>query len=185
MAMKLYEYGIMADTSGYIFIFFVISYSLFGFMGGVINQYAQKRTLILTGYLVGFVAFIFIGHQFLLGINCLSLIIWGLFLNGLSCVFHNMFATMYVKNELMESAALFNVDKDSVGGYFGGLKGSCNLLGYFLGPLISSYLYLKIGFELTCLVLSVFQLCYFFIFWVKTSERSRPQINVELSSLKI
>jgi len=51
-----------------------------------------------------------------------------------------MFATMYMKGELMNVAEEHNISKEAVGGYFGGLKGSCNLLGYFLGPLISSSL---------------------------------------------
>eukprot|EP00345_Euplotes_harpa_P015253 CAMPEP_0168334202 /NCGR_PEP_ID=MMETSP0213-20121227/10115_1 /TAXON_ID=151035 /ORGANISM="Euplotes harpa, Strain FSP1.4" /LENGTH=84 /DNA_ID=CAMNT_0008338777 /DNA_START=811 /DNA_END=1065 /DNA_ORIENTATION=- len=84
MAMKLYDYGIMADMSGYIFIFYVMSYSLFGFLGGVIGTYAQKRSLIMCGYLIGFFTFCFIGHEFFLGVGCLPLIIIGLFLNGLS-----------------------------------------------------------------------------------------------------
>ena len=180
MAFKLYQYGIMADKSEYMFMLFVISYFFFSLMGGKINQYVQKRTLILTGYLIGCFAFILIGHQFLLGTNYLLLIIWGLFLNGVSCVFHNMFATMYVKSELMESAELFGIDKESVGGYFGGLKGSCSLLGYFLGPLISSFLYIKLDFELTWLSLAAFQLFYFFVFLVKTSDKTKPEINVEL-----
>ena len=62
-----------------------------------------------------------------------------------------MFATMYVKAELMEIAFFYNIHKDEVGGYFGGLKGSCNLLGYFLGPLISPYLYVYFGFEAACI----------------------------------
>lgn len=182
MALKLYEYGIMADMSGYIFVFFVMSYSFFGIFGGVIEQIAKKRTLILLGYIIGCLTFLVIGHEYFLGVNFLPLIILGLFLNGFSCVCHNMFATMYVKAELMKSATDHHVNKQSVGGYFGGLKGSCNLLGNFLGPLISSYLYVRIGFELSCLALAIFQLSFFTVFYVKTKERN-PLQRIELSDV--
>lgn len=184
MALKLYQYGIMADMSGYIFIFYVMSYSFFGLFGGKIAEFAKKRTLILLGYLVGFLTFCIIGHEYFLGVNFLPLIMLGLLLNGLSCVCHNMFATMYVKAELMNSATDHNVSKQSVGGYFGGLKGSCNLLGNFLGPLISSYLYLRLGFELTCIALAIFQLGFFCVFYFQTKEK-KVSSRIELSQLEL
>jgi MFS family permease len=98
MALKLYEYGIMANLSGYIFVFNVVSYSLFGILGGYMTEYASKRNLILFGYIVGFFTFMVIGHQCIIGVDILPLIMLGLFMNGLSCVCQNVFATMYIKS---------------------------------------------------------------------------------------
>ena len=81
----------------------------------------------------------------------------------------------------MEKADQHRIDKNTVGGYFGGLKSSWSLLGFFLGPLISAFLYLRIGFDLTCISLAVFQFLFFFLFWAKTSERSQSlKQNIEL-----
>ena len=84
MALKLLEFGVFANLSGYIFVFNVISYSLFGILGGYMTDYATKRNLILFGYIVGFVTFCSIGHAYIIGTNFLGFIILGLFLNGLS-----------------------------------------------------------------------------------------------------
>ena len=140
-----------------------------------ISKYLQKRSVILIGYIVGWLTFWLIGHEFFIGTNFLPLIVIGLFLNGLSCVCHNVFATMYVKSELMDAALDHNINKYSVGGYFGGLKGSWNLLGGFLGPLISSYLYLKLDFELTWISLAIFQLAFFGVFYYMTIPEPKEQ----------
>ena len=79
------------------------------------------------------------------------------------------------------------MDKNTVGSYFGGLKGSWNLLGGFLGPLISSYLYLKLDFELTWIAWGIFQLIFFGIFYYKTLPQPKEELieSYELWKLSV
>ena len=131
------------------------------------NLYKNKFNSFL-----GFFAFWLIGHEAFIGFDSIYLIVIGLFLNGLSCVCHNVFATMYVKSELMDSALDHNMDKLDVGGYFGGLKGSWNIIGSFFGPLISASLALRIGFEYTCISLAVFQAAFFWVYYIYDAKQN-------------
>mmetsp|Transcript_31532 Transcript_31532/g.27921 ORF Transcript_31532/g.27921 Transcript_31532/m.27921 type:complete len:133 (-) Transcript_31532:447-845(-) len=55
--LKMLDMGIYADKAGYIYVFLQVSYSLFGFCGGILQEMATKKTLIVSGYLAGFVGF--------------------------------------------------------------------------------------------------------------------------------
>lgn len=139
--------GIYADTTGYIYIFLLLSYSFFGFMGGALQKIAEKRTLIIVGYIAGFIGFCTIAHNVFIGSNFIVLIILGLFLNGYSVIGGNTFATMYTKAELMNAGEQEGISRKDAGAYFGGVKGSMNLIGTFIGPLISPNIYLMVGFD--------------------------------------
>jgi len=141
------DMGIYADKTGYIYIFLLGSYAFFGFLGGFLEQIATKKTLIVSGYVGGFIGFLLISHSILLGSNMLTLIIIGLFLNGFSIIGGNMFATMFTKAELMQAGEAEGISRTESGAYFGGLKGSMNLIGTFMGPLISPNVYMMIGFD--------------------------------------
>lgn len=53
----MYDMGIMADQGGYVYLFLQISYSVFGFSGGIMETFVVKRTLIISGYIAGFFGF--------------------------------------------------------------------------------------------------------------------------------
>mmetsp|Transcript_10126 Transcript_10126/g.8923 ORF Transcript_10126/g.8923 Transcript_10126/m.8923 type:complete len:166 (+) Transcript_10126:708-1205(+) len=146
-ALKMLDMDIYADQTGYIYIFLLSSYSFFGFLGGFLQQMATKKTLIVVGYISGFIGFLSIGHGILTGNNYLTFIVIGLFLNGFSVIGGNMFATMFTKTELMEAGQEAGISRQESGAYFGGLKGSMNLIGTFIGPLISPNIYMMVGFD--------------------------------------
>jgi hypothetical protein len=58
---------------------------------------------------------------------------------------------MYTKNELMKAGEVEGMSRRDIGGYFGGLKGSMNLVGVFIGTFVSPNLYILVGFEYTCI----------------------------------
>ena len=146
-ALKMLDMEIYADTTGYIYIFLLLSYSFFGFMGGILQEFATKKTLIVLGYIAGFVGFCTIAHSVLIGFNSIILIIIGLFLNGYSVIGGNTFATMFTKSELMDAGEREGISRKDAGAYFGGVKGSMNLIGTFIGPLISPNIYMMVGFD--------------------------------------
>ena len=146
-ALKMLDMGIYADKTGYIYLFLLLSYSFFGFLGGFLQTLASKRTLIISGYISGFIGFFTIAHYIVFDSNYLLLIIFGLFLNGFSVIGGNTFATMFTKSELMEAGEAAGISRKDAGAYFGGLKGSMNLIGTFFGPLISPNIYMMIGFD--------------------------------------
>ena len=47
----------MVEKSDYIFIFCILSYSLFEILEGVMKRFEENRNLILCGYIVVFLAF--------------------------------------------------------------------------------------------------------------------------------
>jgi len=108
---------------------------------------ANKKTLIISGFFAGFFGFCFIAHGAFIGANYILLIIFGLSLNGYSVIGGNTFATMYTKTELMNAGEAKGVSRKEAGGYFGGVKGSMNLIGNFIGPLISPNIYMMVGFD--------------------------------------
>ena len=118
------DMGIYADEDGYVYVFLLGSYSLFGFFGGVLQQIATKKNLIVSGYVFGFLGFGAIAHSIIFDSDHLPLIIIGLFMNGFSIVGGNMFATMFTKSELMDAATQIGISQKETGGYFGGLKSS-------------------------------------------------------------
>lgn len=168
IALRLFKMNIYADTAGYIYVFLVGSYCIFGFMGGILESIATKKTLIIAGYIAGALAFTLIGHYSYLNENYVSLIIAGLFINGFSVIGGNMFATMWTKSQLMEAGDAIGISKKETGGYFGGLKGSCNLIGTFTGPFISPYLYVTVGFDKACYIMGSIQLLFMILFAIGT-----------------
>jgi MFS family permease len=168
-ALKMIELDIYADQAGYVYIFLMGSYSIFGFMGGKLESFSSKRNLIIMGYLAGVLGFSMIAHKFFLGNNYLPFIIIGLFLNGFSIIGGNMFATMLTKTKLMEECEKVGIPPKISGSYFGGLKGFCNQIGSFIGPLISPNFYVALGFEDTCLLMATTQLLFAVWFFFKTS----------------
>lgn len=164
------EMDIFANHAGYIYIFLLFSYSLFGFAGGILEQLASKRTLIIAGYFVGCIGFCMIAHSLFIGANYLPLIIFGLFSNGFSVSGGNMFATMYTKAILMEEGEKVGIPRKVTGGFFGGLKGSCNLIGSFIGPLISPPIFLLIGFDKACILMGLIQITFVTIFYYKAQN---------------
>jgi hypothetical protein len=56
-ALKMYEMGILADQAGYVYLFLLVSYSIFGFLGGILELFATKRNIIISGYITGFTGF--------------------------------------------------------------------------------------------------------------------------------
>ena len=183
----MFELGIYADKAGYIYVFLLGSYSLFGFLGGVLQDIATKRTLIISGYICGFLGFSLIAHSVLLNRDFLLLIIFGLFLNGFSIIGGNMFATMWTKSELMEAWEKAGISKKEAGGYFGGLKGSMNLIGSFIGPLISPNIYMLIGFDFACLTMGAIQILFvlFFIYTTQTYDYKYSEELLKNESLEI
>ena len=67
IALKFYEMDIFADQAGYIYLFLVGAYSLFGALGGVLEACASKKTIICLGYIAGLIGFSMIGHYSYLG----------------------------------------------------------------------------------------------------------------------
>ena len=70
----------------------------------------------------------------------------------------------------MEAGEAIGITRYQTGGYFGGLKGSCNLIGTFLGPLISPQFYLLYGFEKACFIMGGLQILFMIIFAWGTME---------------
>jgi hypothetical protein len=60
---------------------------------------------------------------------------------------------MYTKGELMNAGEIKGMTRKDIGGYFGGLKGSMNLVGVFIGTFMSPNLYILVGFEYTCIIM--------------------------------
>ena len=60
---------------------------------------------------------------------------------------------MYIKEELMKAGEIKGMNRKDIGGYFGGIKGSMNLVGLLIGTFMSPNLYILIGFEYTCILL--------------------------------
>ncbi|CAI2363495.1 unnamed protein product [Moneuplotes crassus] len=179
-ALKMLDMGIYADTTGYIYIFLCLSYSVFGFLGGVLEIIANKKTLIISGFFAGFFGFCFIAHGAFIGANYILLIIFGLSLNGYSVIGGNTFATMYTKTELMNAGEAKGVSRKEAGGYFGGVKGSMNLIGNFIGPLISPNIYMMVGFDYACIIMGSIQILFviFFIYMTSSNSNSKhPQIS--------
>jgi len=166
-ALKMLQFDIYADQAGYIYVFLLGSYSFFGFVGGTLEYIFTKKSLIILGYLTGTIGFCTIAHKFFIGANFLPFVIIGLFLNGFSVIGGNMFATMHTKAELMKECEKVGISAKMAGGYFGGLKGSCNLIGSFLGPLISPNLYIEFGFDKTCIIMGMTQLAFVMYFYYK------------------
>ena len=84
----------------------------------------MKRTIICIGFILGTIAYVFIGHHAYLHFNLIPLIILGLALLGIALVGGNTFATIYTKGKLMEYGKLKGISEVQSGAYFGGLKGS-------------------------------------------------------------
>ena len=183
-ALKMLEMDIFADKAGYVYVFLLGSYAFFGFSGGLLEQLASKRTLIIAGYLCGFLGFCVIAHKFFVDANHLALIVLGLFMTGFSVIGGNMFATMFTKAKLMEAAEEAGVPRKVAGAYFGGLKGSCNLLGTFLGPLISPNIYLLCGFEKACIAMGICQLIFVGIFYAKSKQDMAEKRVIDSYELK-
>ena len=124
IALKLYDMGIYADKAGYIYLFLMGSYCVFGISGGLIEKLGSKKSLIYAGYIAGAISYTLIAHNAYLHADFLPLIIIGLILVGFSVIGGNMFATMFTKAYLMEVGEKHGIPKQNSGGYFGGLKGS-------------------------------------------------------------
>lgn len=172
-ALKMFDIGIYADKAGYIYLSLLASYAFFGFMGGPLEKIASVRNLITSGYLLGFVGFGLIAHYLYFGVNLLPLIIVGLFINGYSVIAGNTFATIYTKSQLMDEGEACGISRKKVGGYFGGVKGSMNLFGTFVGPLVSTNIYLLIGFEYSCLIMGAIQVIFALFFYVVTHYQEK------------
>ncbi|CAI2365963.1 unnamed protein product [Moneuplotes crassus] len=185
-ALKMLDMGIYAGTAGHIYIFLLLSYSIFGFFGGVLEIIADKKTLIIAGYFVGFLGFCTIAHCVFIGTNYVLLIIIGLFLNGYSVIGGNTFATMYTKAELMNAGEEKGISRKEAGGYFGGVKGSMNLIGTFIGPLVSPNVYMMIGFDYTCIMMGSIQIFFvlFFIYTTKNRDHQVQKIEPEMNELQ-
>ena len=100
-----------------------------------------------------------------------------------------MFATMFTKSELMDAATQIGISQKETGGYFGGLKSSWNLIGSFLGPLISPNVYMLVGFDYAWLLMGVIQIIFviFFIYTTRSTENPHYRVNrleVEIPELK-
>jgi len=187
-ATKMLDMDIYADKAGYIYVFLLGSYSLFGFFGGFLQNIASKQTLIISGFVIGFIGFCSIAHHVVFGTNYIILIILGLFLNGFSVVGGNMFATLFTKAELMEACEKAGISKKEAGGYFGGLKGSMNLIGSFIGPLLSPNIYMMVGFDYACITMGTIQILFvtFFIYTIKMTEmKAIKEYNSEADSIEI
>jgi hypothetical protein len=169
-ALKMLKLGIYADKAGYIYVFLLGAYSFFGLIGGTLERFSSKKSLIIAGYISGVIGFSIIAHNLFVGFNVLGLIIVGLFLNGFSVIGGNMFATMYTKAKLMEECESVGISRQVAGGYFGGLKGSCNLIGAFCGPLLSPNLYILVGFDYSCLIMGSIQLLFVIYFILKLRQ---------------
>lgn len=101
-ALKMLELDIFADKAGYIYVFLLGAYTFFGIIGGTLERFSSKKSLIIAGYISGVIGFSVIAHNLYIGTNILGFIIVGLFLNGFSVIGGNMFATMFTKAKLME-----------------------------------------------------------------------------------
>jgi len=98
-----------------------------------------------------------------------------------------MFATMFTKSELMIACQKAGISRKKAGGYFGGLKGSMNLIGSFLGPLISPSIYMMVGFDYACISMGTIQILFvmFFIYTVQiTEKKTHHGNNEEIESLE-
>lgn len=169
----MFDIGIFADQAGYIYVSLMVSYSLFGFFGGVLQSYIEKRVLIIMGYISGFIGFSFIAHKIFIHSDLVPLIIVGLFINGFSVVGGNMFATMWTKSELMDVCIRAGHTKEEAGAYFGGIKGSMNLIGAFMGPLASPTISMVVGFEMACITMGTVQILFVTLFIYSTQEKFR------------
>lgn len=187
IALKLYDMNIFADKAGYIYWFLPASYWLFGYFGGgIIQNLAMKRTIICIGFILGTIAYVFIGHHAYLHFNLIPLIILGLALLGIALVGGNTFATIYTKGKLMEYGKLKGISEVQSGAYFGGLKGSWNFLGLFLGPLMSLQTYEILGFDWTWLLMAFLLFSFAMLFANKTDrvKVEEPQ-SIQLQQITI
>jgi hypothetical protein len=179
-ALKMYKMGILADQAGYVYLFLFIGYSFFGFLGGVLESIATKRNLIICGYFAGFIGYWLIAHYAFIGQNYTILIIIGLFINGYSVIGGNTFATIYIKEELMKAGEIKGMNRKDIGGYFGGLKGSMNLVGTLTGSFISPNLYILVGFEYACILLGWVQLGFSYVFVIYTRDENNGKVEKQI-----
>lgn len=99
-------------------------------------------------------------------------------INGFSVIAGNTFATMYTKAELMKVGEAQGMTRKDIGGYFGGIKGSMNLIGIFVGAFVSPNLYMMVGFEYTCLIMGIIQLIFSYVFLIYTREENNQHLKL-------
>mmetsp|Transcript_31532 Transcript_31532/g.27922 ORF Transcript_31532/g.27922 Transcript_31532/m.27922 type:complete len:112 (-) Transcript_31532:18-353(-) len=100
-----------------------------------------------------------------------------------------MFATMFTKAELMEACQKAGISKKEAGGYFGGLKGSMNLMGSFIGPIVSPCICMLVGFDYTCITMGTVLILFalFFMYTVKIEPKNniKEMSNIEVFQAKL